>query len=409
MIRILEMCNQLGLGGTEKVMQIFCKYLNREDYIVYSCGLFDSGKRENFFREVSNKLILPYGDINIVKNFILENNIDILHFHNINLIRNDDYDKVIQLFQFCKKRGIILIETSPFSVFDSKIDSLLDFKIFVSQINILKYFIKYKITSNNESKYHFLYNPLDIEDLSKKVLNKRAIEKRRIEYGINPDDFVIGKVGRSDLWKWDDAIIKIVPHLIKKIPHLKVVIRAIPKQRFKMIKPFSKYFIILPETSNERELAETYQMMDVLYHTSRIGECNSVAINEAMYFGLPVITNSTDFLALTLFDRDNGQIEIIKDGVNGYIENTLRGAAQKIIRLKEDKDLYNKISKQNKECAIELFSAEIITDKLSSIFKKTNFLSERISLKEYNQIKKKESFLDLLKINVQAILDKKNL
>jgi hypothetical protein len=84
------------------------------------------------------------------------------------------------------------------------------------------------------------------------------------------------------LWKWDDTIIHVVPKLLKYIPNLKIVIRAIPEIKKNKIKRMGieKYFIYLPESALEKDITETYQLMDIMLHTSRIGECNSVAINE---------------------------------------------------------------------------------------------------------------------------------
>jgi len=45
-----------------------------------------------------------------------------------------------------------------------------------------------------------------------------------------------------------------------------------PKSKLKKIKrkKIEKHFLILPESSDEREIAETYQLMDIMLHTSRI-------------------------------------------------------------------------------------------------------------------------------------------
>jgi glycosyltransferase involved in cell wall biosynthesis len=66
-------------------------------------------------------------------------------------------------------------------------------------------------------------------------------------------------------------------------------------------------FIYLPETVDEEEIASTYQLMDIMLHTSRIGESFGMTLVEGMLFGLPILTNSTDFRECTLFDRDNSQ------------------------------------------------------------------------------------------------------
>ena len=409
MIKVLEICDQLGLGGTEKVMHTFCKYLDRTKFTVFSCGLFAGGVREDFFHQLSDGLLLAEGDMGKVKDFISKENINILHWHNINLTKNDRYPKILELLEFCKQKGVFIIETSPFSNFDPAIDRFINLRLFVSKINVLKFFVKYKIPQNQQDKYQFLYNPLDTEELNKLVCNKEERKQLRSQLGIKEDDFVIGKVGRADLWKWDDKIIELVPRLLPQIPNLKVVIRALPPQRLTQIQPWKSHFVILPETSSEKEIMDTFHVMDLLYHTSRIGECNSVAINEALFFGLPVITDSTDFMKPCLYDRDNGQIEIVRDGVNGFVLNDLSETVEKIVLLSKDQGLRRIIGENNKKKAEELYSASKITKVLEGVFENKRFSSERISLEQYQLLAKKENLFHLAKINLSAIIDKFNL
>lgn len=42
-IRVLQACNQLAIGGTEKTLQVFSKYLDRSRFEVYACGLKSGG------------------------------------------------------------------------------------------------------------------------------------------------------------------------------------------------------------------------------------------------------------------------------------------------------------------------------------------------------------------------------
>ena len=44
-IRVLQACNQLGIGGTEKTIQVFSKYLDRSKFDVFACGLGAGGPR----------------------------------------------------------------------------------------------------------------------------------------------------------------------------------------------------------------------------------------------------------------------------------------------------------------------------------------------------------------------------
>jgi glycosyltransferase involved in cell wall biosynthesis len=146
--------------------------------------------------------------------------------------------------------------------------------------------------------------------------------------------------------------------------------------------------------------------MDIMLHTSRIGECNSVAINEWLFFWLPIITKSTDFTKYTIFDRDNWQIEIVQDWINGYIENDLNIIADKIILLYKDRNLLKNISKNNIDYAINLFNATDLTKKLEDLFECNSVQNIQFNINDYKNKTKKETIYSLITENLKAIIDK---
>ena len=354
-------------------------------------------------------LLLANGSIKRFTEYVKQNHIEIIHWHSLSTARGETKKKVLEILAFCRDNNIKVIETSPFCVYDPLIDNLLTTKLFVSQINLLKYFYKYSSRLANKNKYGYLYNPLDTKDLSEYVLDQKNIDELKRIMGIGEKDFVIGRIGRADIWKWDDAIIDIVPLLAKKMDNFKVVIRAIPRPKINRIdKKYLDKFIFLPESVSELDICETYQVLDVLLHTSRIGECNSVAINEALFFGKPVISNSTDFRSFTLFDRDNGQVEIVTPGENGFIENTKMGILNKLLLLYRDKDLYQKISDNNKKKAMALFEAGKITRQLEERIMGNipAAVISPINMADYDAVTPKEGFFELLSINTKAVYEK---
>lgn len=407
---ILEICNQLWIWWTEKVMQIFCKYLDKDKYNVFACWIFRWWEREELIKNNVSDLLVANGDIGKVKDFIRKNMIDIIHWHSISQNPWIEFEKSIELLKFCRENNIKIIETSPFSLYNEKIDDLLYLKLFVSKTNLIKYFWKFWKKLKNKDKYSFLYNPLDIDELEKYRLNKQQKKEVRKKYGIWENDFVIWKVGRANLWKWEDTIIDIVPEIIKEISDLKVVIRAIPEIKKKKIKKLwvEKYFIFLPESVIEKDITDTYQVMDIMVHTSRIGECNSVAINEWLFFWLPIITKPTDFLQKMLFDRDNWQIEVIKKWINWYYSINNKQNIYKIIELYRKSKKINEIQKNNIKKSIDVFGYKNIIKKLELFFDWKNYFlfDYKKDFKKYKENQEKESFIKILKINIKALLDK---
>jgi len=407
---ILEICNWLWIWWTEKTLQIFCKYLDKNRYNVFACWIFKWWKREELIKDHVLDLLVANWDINKIKEFTLKNNINIVHWHSITQSPWVEFEKSLELLKFFKENNIKIIETSPFSLYNDQIDNLLDIKLFVSKTNLIKYFWKFWKVLKDKSKYSYLYNPLDVADLEKYRLNNDEKTKLREKYWIWKNDFVIWKVWRASLWKWDDTIIDIVPTLINIIPNLKVLIRAIPEIKKEKIQKLGveKYFIYLSESVIENYITDTYQLMDVMLHTSRIWECNSVSINEWLFFWLPIITKSTDFLQKTLFWRDNWQTEIIKDNINGIVSNKNNEIITFITKLYKDNIFKKEIVINNLNKSFDLFDWKNITIMLETIFE--NGISNRFDYDNefynYKNSVKRNTLYDLFKININAVYDK---
>lgn len=407
-INVLEICNQLWIWGTEKTMQIFCKYLDRNIFNVYSCGMFRSGERFEFIKQNSDSSFLANWDVELVKKFVIEHDIHVVHWHSFTVNPWIEFDKTAELLQFFREKWIKIVETSPFSLYNGTLDNLTDLKLFVSRNSLIKFFFKYPFCQKNASKYNFLYNPLDIDDLSKFILDKNQKLELRQKYNMPKNSFVIWKIGRASLWKWDDTIIDIMPNLIKLIPEIMVVLRAIPEIKKKKIEKLwiSKYFIFLPESKNEIEICETYQLMDVMVHTSRIGESFGITLAEWMFFWLPVITKSTDFTNYTVFDRDNSQIELIQNNINWYVVNKNNLLIERLYKLYNDKLLYSEISERNTMRAKNIFWAKELSMRLQKFLLWEWGIINNVSLQEYKATCPWESSCSLLKENIKAIYEK---
>jgi hypothetical protein len=73
-------------------------------------------------------------------------------------------------------------------------------------------------------------------------------------------------------------------------------------------------------------VAAFYCAADVFASTSSIGESFGLAIAEAMAFGVPVVTSSTPW-------TDNAQVEVVDNGVNGWVANHPRAFAEAVADL----------------------------------------------------------------------------
>lgn len=72
-----------------------------------------------------------------------------------------------------------------------------------------------------------------------------------------------------------------------------------------------------------------YCAADVFASASSIGESFGLAIAEAMALGIPIVTSSTPW-------TDNAQVEVVDNGVNGWVANHPRAFAEAVANLLHD-------------------------------------------------------------------------
>lgn len=404
MNNILFLLPKFWIWWTEKTAYIFMKSLKNQ-YNVYSASIFSWWERYHDFKNDSLDILIAYENFEKLKNFVIKYKINIVYMHWISWHKNST--EFISFLIRLRDSNIKIIETSPFSLYTPNTEKYLDYKLFVSKWSLLKFLWKFK--KPKITNYDFLYNPLDINELKKHIIDNIKKQKIRLSLWIKDWDFVVWKIWRNDLWKWDDTIIDVVPSLIKKIPNLKIVIRAIPTYKINKLKRMwiFKYFIFLPESADEQEIANTYQIMDVMLHTSRIWESFWIALAEWMFYWLPVLSIDTDWMQWTAYDRDNSQWEILWQHNSKFISNDRKYLAHKIIKLYDNKDYRKDIWKKNKEYALNNFDVESLNSKLINIFENKNENAFDYN-KELNLYKKrviKESFFYRLLLSCKAIYE----
>jgi glycosyltransferase involved in cell wall biosynthesis len=106
-----------------------------------------------------------------------------------------------------------------------------------------------------------------------------------------------------------------------------------------------KYKKSLPSANNisfvtDCDSPSNYYLSSKIFVLSSIFEGNPISALEAMSYGLPVISTSV-----------GGVPDVIKDGVNGILvsSNDVEGLSNAMIELINNNDIYNTISKNNKE------------------------------------------------------------
>lgn len=338
MINILQLSDSFTFWWTQKVKQILSKYLNKYKYKVYAWWYFSWWERKNIIESLWVETIVFYWDYFNLKKFIIKNNINIIHFH-----RSNNF--VLELYPLIKKDfpNIKILETNAFwKITKSKIEKLVDYRIFVSFFCANRF-----IKSNNLSNDIFLlnntiiYNPIDIDE--KVNITTDEIKKFKISLWIKDNEIVLWRLWRKDNYKFSNLCINFLPYLVRNNIKFKYLIMGLTESKRNYIKSkwLSDYIIEIDNTSNIKDLAIFYNTIDILCHTSLIGESFWYIYVEAMMYWKPILTNSTP-------DKDNAQIELVKNWINWYIWSNPKDFYKNFLKLNSDKDALNLMKIKNK-------------------------------------------------------------
>jgi hypothetical protein len=112
----------------------------------------------------------------------------------------------------------------------------------------------------------------------------------------------------------------------------------------------------------EEEIYETIACLDIYAHASRIGECFSNSLSEAMAAGIPTVTLSTPNHKLT-----NGQTFQVDNGVTGFVANTADTYVEAVARLAGDPDLRRQMGMAGRTKLETEYSPKALTRRLEQL------------------------------------------
>jgi len=329
-IKLVIATNILDIGGAERTVQTLALYLDKTKFDVTVLCLLRGGPRVKLLEEQGAKVLVGDGTIKKIKELIPQPDVDVLHFHRSGQRESVLHEAVVEYLRPQK-----LMETNIFAFTDPVLGPKFDLQIYKSKMMLSE-----RVWKGSENKLEaclkqrVIYNPVTTDYFDQFSLSLERRQVMRLDLGVMPDEILLGRVGRNDTVKWGDLILTALPAIFKNNSKVKVLFRTVPTSRLGWLKKnnfFDGRVIILPESSSEKEIAETYQMLDIYVHTSRRGEAFGNSLNEAMVWSLPIIVENTPHW-------DNGQLEQVDNGETGWVVSSVGGLATAVNDLVMDFD-----------------------------------------------------------------------
>jgi glycosyltransferase involved in cell wall biosynthesis len=326
-VKIVVFLNQLGLGGSEKAACRWAKGLAERGHTVHVLSLKDGPRRSEL--DANRIEVRTVADANTIRKQLDDLRPDVIHAH----APGHPHEGDILGEALALMPKIPVAQTNIFGHLDNlKEDAWTDFRLFVSWTSCVQ---AARRTFQALNKEFFRHNsiavyPLDADDGPSSV----KAEEFRSDLGIQRDDVVFGRLSRGEPNKWTDLAINGFRMAARHNPRLKLLLREPPRAvaQTLAIAPDRDRFVILPATSNQAELALTTASLDVVLHTSSVGESFGYGIAEPMNYGKPVIANSTPW-------QDQAQIELVRHGECGFIASTPKAIAGVILKLASNTEL----------------------------------------------------------------------
>jgi len=194
------------------------------------------------------------------------------------------------------------------------------------------------------------------------LLNAENDPAIRARWGIGPDDFVIGKVGRLFRLKGHDDLLSIAPKIMEENPNAKLLLVGGGewRERFERIVEERGLVgrVIFTGLVRPEEVPGLIGIMDLVVHLSRREGLPRV-IPQALAAGKPVVAMDSD-----------GAREVCLDGVNGYLVpvGSTSKLADRVAELGRDPRLRETFGQRGRQFVEQEFSTGTMVSRIARIY-----------------------------------------
>ena len=324
-MRIIVFLNSLGLGGTEKAACRWARGLTSRGHQVTVLTLQDGPRRRELEAHRVPCSVLDDSGAAVTR-ALRDVAPEVIHSH----APGHSHPGDILGEALATLPKIPVVQTNIFGRFDNPSEEAwVDFRLFISWTSCVqagrRAFLR--LNENFFRRASVAVYPVD------PIAPPGAAQVRafRDRHGVADQEVLFGRLSRPDPVKWTPLAVDAFRLAAARHPSLKLLLREPPPEVAGQLKsaPNPDQFLILPATAEAAELDLTTASLDVVLHTSLVGESFGYGIAEPMNFAKPVITNSVPTL-------DQAQIELVREGECGFVTSTAPRMAEAMVRLAAD-------------------------------------------------------------------------
>lgn len=360
-IKVLIISSRADFGGGPKHIYSLLQQLNDRIAFYIACpkdypyfDLYSKLIGSENITEIPHRKFRTSSLFSLVK-FVKKNNIKIIHSHGKGA---GIYSRIISLFT-----GVTSIHTFH-GIHIDEYNSITRF-LYLTIEKILSVFTKVFITVSDSEKDKALKLKITNKKRIMKIENGVEINKNKVA-NFNPakNVFSIITISRFDFAKNSELLIPICKKLNSIDPKFNYTINILGEGKNK--NNFENEILSNKLHDKIKLIGTKFDTSDILinsfcYISTSKWEGMPLSVLEAMAVGLPVIaTNVT------------GNIDVVKNNVNGYLYdiNNPKQAAEYIIKLAMNFNLWKRFSSSSKKLAEENYSSDRMANETFELYSK---------------------------------------
>jgi glycosyltransferase involved in cell wall biosynthesis len=353
-LELAVVCNSFSMGGTAKAAVTYALHHDPTRVRVRAVAVTEPGVRAAELEGAGIEVLCAHDDTARLAQQL--HGVDVVHVHRYGLA-----EAIVP--SACRMAGVDgLVETNVFGSLDTSPDNeQFSAHLFISQMCAMRYRQQADLDLEDFYRRHrTLYYPVDVDGLQRDAVTR---EEAHTQLGLDPDRPTVVRVGRDDDRKWGDVVIAMTPHLLKLAPETQIVLVGTTEHRRAQLRRLGVLERVrcLPSSSDPLRVASFFAAADVFASASSIGESFGLAIAEAMSLGVPAVTSSTPW-------TDNAQVEVIDNGVNGWLANHPQAFAEAVADLLGNEQRRRDFGAAAMEKVRTSWHPTVLTTKLEGLF-----------------------------------------
>jgi glycosyltransferase involved in cell wall biosynthesis len=341
-VKVLHLCKSLGLGGTEKGMQLWASHLDPRRFEQLVFALAD-GERRALLQKAGVPVAVGPDPFPVLTRF----QPDVVHVHRAGW-PEPEFMRPLRLHP---PRAVV--ETNVFGRFDdSPSGRIIDCHIFVSRFCRDRYAAQRRAPAEPPD-YEVLYNPVDTDLFENLSPQDRDFSRP-----------VVARLSRPDPGKWSRIAMEFFPKLLREIPEARHRIVGLIPEAEAFFRDHGAWDNVepCPPVLSDEDICDFYADASLMAHGNDTGESFGMVIAEAMAAGLPVVTHPAEGL------RDNAQLELVDHGVTGLHAATADEFAAAAAWLLRHPNEARRMGRAGQTKAREHYRAQVVTRQLESIY-----------------------------------------